>query len=237
LVQSEPQAKELISEYVADIIGEFSILAQCIKVLALYTPWAWTWDADLAARAKDLNRDYAENGESKSGLIADIQAAFPEGIRNTNAVALSELNRGIFRYPIEKRRTKENVEVLYPHLSPPTIISPDISYLFCPIRSRSLAAEPKTKTKTRGQAQPPTNTDEPATAPVNEAIRLVWQFQPKNIDVERNILFHEPHPRGKLPYTVARWCVQGHTSNILVGIETVIIPGVGRVILRYYSCL
>ena len=32
----------------------------------------------------------------------------------------------------------------------------------------------------------------------------VWQFQPTRLDVERNIQFHEPHPRGKLPFTTAR---------------------------------
>lgn len=31
----------------------------------------------------------------------------------------------------------------------------------------------------------------------------VWQFQPTKLDVERSIQFHEPHPRGKLPFTMA----------------------------------
>ena len=32
----------------------------------------------------------------------------------------------------------------------------------------------------------------------------VWQFQPTNLDVERSIQFHEPHRKGKIPFTVAR---------------------------------
>lgn len=32
----------------------------------------------------------------------------------------------------------------------------------------------------------------------------VWQFRPTRLDVERNILFHEPHPQGKLPFKTAR---------------------------------
>ena len=32
----------------------------------------------------------------------------------------------------------------------------------------------------------------------------VWHFQPTNLDVERSIQFHEPHPTGKLPYWRAR---------------------------------
>ncbi len=32
----------------------------------------------------------------------------------------------------------------------------------------------------------------------------VWHFQPSQLDVERSIQFHEPHPVGKIPFTTAR---------------------------------
>ena len=32
----------------------------------------------------------------------------------------------------------------------------------------------------------------------------VWQFTPTRLDVERSIQFHEPHPSGKIPFTIAR---------------------------------
>ncbi|XEV01755.1 hypothetical protein FSHL1_007042 [Fusarium sambucinum] len=32
----------------------------------------------------------------------------------------------------------------------------------------------------------------------------VWQFQPTNLDVERGIHFHEPHPKGKIDFKIAR---------------------------------
>ncbi|KAJ8119200.1 hypothetical protein ONZ43_g3808 [Nemania bipapillata] len=32
----------------------------------------------------------------------------------------------------------------------------------------------------------------------------VWHFQPTTLDVERSIQFHEPHPRSKIPFLVAR---------------------------------
>lgn len=32
----------------------------------------------------------------------------------------------------------------------------------------------------------------------------VWQFTPTTLDVERSILFHEPHPRNKLSFVMAR---------------------------------
>lgn len=32
----------------------------------------------------------------------------------------------------------------------------------------------------------------------------VWQFTPANLDVERSIHFHEPHPSSKIPFRIAR---------------------------------
>ncbi|PKY07165.1 hypothetical protein P168DRAFT_302141 [Aspergillus campestris IBT 28561] len=32
----------------------------------------------------------------------------------------------------------------------------------------------------------------------------IWQFTPRALDTERGIQFHEPHPRGKLPFRMAR---------------------------------
>lgn len=32
----------------------------------------------------------------------------------------------------------------------------------------------------------------------------VWQFRPTQLDVDRSIQFHEPHPHGKIPFQVAR---------------------------------
>lgn len=32
----------------------------------------------------------------------------------------------------------------------------------------------------------------------------VWQFTPSNLDVENKIIFHEPHPHGKIPFRMAR---------------------------------
>lgn len=64
----------------------------------------------------------------------------------------------------------------------------------------------------------PTMTSTPGEVPWNEFLHAMtsvgftvmklygsaWQFQPTKLDVERNIQFHEPHPRGKLPFRVAR---------------------------------
>lgn len=43
----------------------------------------------------------------------------------------------------------------------------------------------------------------------------VWQFSPTNLDINRSIWFHEPHPHGKIPFTVARR--HGRTLNRAYG--------------------
>jgi hypothetical protein len=310
LIQSEPQAKELISEYMAEVIGEFSILAQCVKELELYTPWARTWESDAAGRAEDLKNEFVQYAEPWSGLMTGIQAALSERSRSPKAVTLGESTKGKFTYPIEKRRTKENVEALRkaeanldafwaavdlivaskagditrtavwklvtqrrilqrteewvepaPAQEKGAAPSPvgiqasyhPISVTYSGLSGRSLAAEPKAKTKTRGKTQPSTTingptpanapdtqptfsvdaralkvfctlffnpavTSTPGEVPWNDFLHALasvgfetmklygsaWKFRPRNLDVERNILLHEPHPRGKLSFRVAR---------------------------------
>jgi hypothetical protein len=40
----------------------------------------------------------------------------------------------------------------------------------------------------------------------------IWQFTPTKLDVERSIQFHEPHPRGKIPFRTAR-CIGRRLSR------------------------
>ncbi|KAL2833074.1 hypothetical protein BJY01DRAFT_239633 [Aspergillus pseudoustus] len=134
-----------------------------------------------------------------------------------------------------------------------------ISTTYSGISGRTLAAEPKSKPKTRRRPQQPSSaaetkptlqsgvadtadkqptfpvdaralqvfrtlffnptvTSTPGEIPWNDFLHAlssvgfettklygsVWQFQPTRLDVERNILFHEPHPRDKLAFMVSR---------------------------------
>ncbi|KAB8243617.1 hypothetical protein BDV35DRAFT_407355 [Aspergillus flavus] len=50
----------------------------------------------------------------------------------------------------------------------------------------------------------PATTSTPVSFTAMKLYGSVWQFRPTRLDVERNILFHEPHPQGKLPFKTAR---------------------------------
>lgn len=311
LIQSEPFARELLSSKITATIGDLSILSQCLNQLSLYHPWARSFESDSVDREESFKKDYAERTQSWAKIIA----ATHEKSISSRAVALGQPTGGRFNYPVDKRRTRENVEALrkaeanldafwvsIDHviiakagelrdsavrnlLSQPRIlrrtrewVEPEgppvpaqheeidldpytsyqpISKFYVPPSPKDLDVQKsKTKVKTRGKARPPTPpteaevltqpnpvdpqpsfpvdaralkvfrtvfhnpaaTSTPGEIPWNDFLHAmtsvgftvmklygsVWQFQPTKLDVERNIQFHEPHPRGKLPFTTAR---------------------------------
>ncbi|QKX58716.1 uncharacterized protein TRUGW13939_05843 [Talaromyces rugulosus] len=312
LLQSETRAGELLSSYITTVVGDLSIIAQCLNQLNLYQPWARSWESEFAERDDDLKQEFAKRAEPWARIIAVLSDK-----STLNKVAsLGEPSGGKFSYPVAKRRTKENVEALRkaeghldafwagidqvmfakagdlpgtairnflsqprilqrtlewvePEKATPLVPAQDkagevdlyasyqpISQVYSGISARTLdVAQPKTKAKTRGTARPepvteaemvlqpnpadrqrifpvdaralkvfrviffnPAVTSSPGEVPWNDflhamtsvgftAMKLygsVWQFQPSRMDIERNIQFHEPHPRGKLPFTTAR---------------------------------
>ncbi|KAJ5081186.1 hypothetical protein N7456_013424 [Penicillium angulare] len=314
LIQSEKSAHELISPYIIGIIGDLSILSQCLNQLALYQPWARTLDNTRWKEEHNLKADYVKRTEPWGRIIGAIgdMSSF------SKAASLGVPSSGKFTYPFEKRRTRENVKALrkaennldmfwaaidrimiakagdlsgtavHTLLSLPRTLQrtpewietekpssvnltkgkengTDINAFYKPFSQiyfdvptkQTDITQVKTKVKTRGKAQQqpapvaeaqaleqpnpadsqptfcvdarahkvfrtiffnPSTTSTPGEVPWNEflhamtsvgfaAIKLhgsTWQFEPTKLDVERNIQFHEPHPKGKLAFRVAR---------------------------------
>ena len=103
----EPKTKELISPYIAEIIGDLSIIAQCAHQLDLYHPWANGFTMVMLDRLDDIEAEFAACTRSSDG----IRKALGED-NLAEAVRLGDISGGRFAYPIEKRRTRENVETL-----------------------------------------------------------------------------------------------------------------------------
>ncbi|KAL1873962.1 hypothetical protein Daus18300_003836 [Diaporthe australafricana] len=107
LLESEPRAKSLISPYIANCLGELSIITQCIRQFELYQPWARAFYQLMVQRQEEINKDFGE----RIRVWQKVTKVF-------NSEAMREaFRRGIprggkFAYPIEKRRSKENVESL-----------------------------------------------------------------------------------------------------------------------------
>ncbi|KAJ5614193.1 hypothetical protein N7528_007847 [Penicillium herquei] len=109
LIQSEKQAHELLSPLTSRIIEDLSILLQCFNQLDHYQPWDRALVLTHWEQLDGLKADFLKWAASRDRMIDVILSRMP-GI--DAAVALGEPSRGKFDYPIEKRRTRENVEAL-----------------------------------------------------------------------------------------------------------------------------
>ncbi|KAI0444142.1 hypothetical protein F4803DRAFT_512780 [Xylaria telfairii] len=319
LLKAEPKALELVSPYIAMLIGELSITGECLRQLEIFQPWANGFEEALVDRGEGIKKEFKEHTRVWSKAY--------DTFKEQNSIAIRELgdpSGGKFQYPIGKRQTKANVETLrrseanldafwnsvddmlyqkagglngtaYKQvLSQPRYLQrtpewvepaakkeekpnqkdqqtngsyeylPPSSLLFqgtgsaLSARAEALAlGGGKTKVKRRGIpgaestsendiAPPPPGSlvdiqptfkvdaralkvfriiffDPAANTSAGEvawrdflhamdstgftAQKLygsVWHFQPTRLDVERSIQFHEPHPRGKIPFLVAR---------------------------------
>ncbi|KGO36367.1 hypothetical protein PEX1_018120 [Penicillium expansum] len=313
LLESDTKARDLLSPYVTKVVGDISIISQCLHQLNIYYPWAREFDVEFHQREEKIDQDCMERTRSFAQFLDRLHDT---SLLNRTA-HLGDPSSGKFTYPIEKRRTKESVQALLsaeahldafwaeidrnlitkpghssdtavgnllsqPRISKrtgewiePTKASPvrttnvkskgDVTTYFSQnptpedseIPAKSLdVAESRTKVKTRGIPQitiaiteaedltrpntasreptlfvdtralkvfrtiffNPTVTSTPGEVPWKDflhamvsvgftAMKLygsVWQFQPTRLNAQRSIQFHEPHPRGKLTFRVAR---------------------------------
>ncbi|KAK5674286.1 hypothetical protein LTS10_013024 [Elasticomyces elasticus] len=90
LLQAEPQARELISGYVASIISDLSILTEATRQLCTFRPWARSFD--------DQFENYRAEIEAGHALQTIVRLGNPTDRK--------------FLYPVEKRRTAEVVNTL-----------------------------------------------------------------------------------------------------------------------------
>ncbi|KAF5549809.1 hypothetical protein FMEXI_4060 [Fusarium mexicanum] len=107
LMQADSKADALISAHVAKILGDIAIIAQCLKQLELYQPWAAQFDEAIQSNI-DLYRESWSKIGTDFGQLHDafLRKEFDEAAR------LVEPSGGKFAYPYSKRRTKETVDTL-----------------------------------------------------------------------------------------------------------------------------
>jgi hypothetical protein len=106
-MQVEPKADALVSAHVAKILGDVAIIAQCLKQLELYQPWAAQFDQYIQSNIELYGSIWTElQGNFKQLHEALLRKEFDEAAR------LAEPSGGKFTYPYSKRRTKETADTL-----------------------------------------------------------------------------------------------------------------------------
>ncbi|KAI0204890.1 hypothetical protein F4808DRAFT_448528 [Astrocystis sublimbata] len=317
LLKTEPKARELVSPYMAMLIGELSITGECLRQLEIYQPWANGFEQALVDRGEGIKKEFTQNTK----VWTQVNDTFKE--KNTVIIRqLGDPSGGKFQYPAGKRQNKANIEVLrrseanldafwsavddllyqkagsldgtaykqvlsqprylqrtpewvepatkkdsdnqkpnngsYEYVLPSSWLTQDTgSALSARTEALALGAVGKVKVKRRGvSGAETTSQDDTASPPPGDladpqptfkvdtrALKVfrivffdpaanttagevawrdflhamdstgfaaqklygsVWHFQPTRLDVERSIQFHEPHPRGKIPFLVAR---------------------------------
>lgn len=312
LVQANPGAKELVSARVAGMIGNLSIISQCLSQLDLFQPWARRFREQTVSMRDEITREIPLYTDPCNMILAALDES-----KLSRATKQGDPSDNKFFYPVEKRRTRENTEILrqseqnldnfwatidglmhaqcgnlggtavrqlltQPHilkrtaewfdvpvsgveksvLPRPSGLSIDAIYksVYTPYlpsdKPSQINIPAKTKTKTRGEpsrensfsaAAPivesavpeqvsipvdaralkvfrtlffdPAVTSSPGEVSWNDFLYAmtstgmfaaeklygsVWQFQRIDGDDQSRIQFHEPHPRGKIPFIVAR---------------------------------
>lgn len=109
LLQSEPEAKNMLSAHVASVIGELSIIAQCLRQLELFQPWANGFEYKMVDYEKDIKSDFATQNTKWRALITGLH---DKELVKSPILALGDPTGGRFDYPVGKRRTQQNVETM-----------------------------------------------------------------------------------------------------------------------------
>lgn len=110
LIETEPKVKEQVSAYIANTIGALSIITECMRQLEIYQPWANGFEDQAVDLQDDIDKEWADQVTKR--LQPMLSAVQLHEQRLGQVSKFGDITDGRFTYPIEKRRTKENVEAL-----------------------------------------------------------------------------------------------------------------------------
>ncbi|KAK6063147.1 hypothetical protein SCUP515_12673 [Seiridium cupressi] len=107
LLRAEPKTSEMVSPYIVMLIGELSVVGECLRQLEIYQSWANGFEQELVDRDEGIKREFANRTQSWGRVL--------ETFRDQNLVGVRQLgdpSDGKFHYPVGKRENKANVETL-----------------------------------------------------------------------------------------------------------------------------
>lgn len=107
LLRADPRAREIVSPYVARLIGELSIIAECLQQINNYQPWANGFENAMVDREGDIKKEFAKRTEIEAKIMEVLrdQILVKEGIPKLG-------EPGNFDYPVGKRRNKAVVDAI-----------------------------------------------------------------------------------------------------------------------------
>jgi hypothetical protein len=109
LVDAEPEVSCLVTPYSISAFGDLSLLTQCGQRIRFHQPWVATWPLDSVSDAPSDAEDSGPPPEFSSWANSVCRLDCPSFMAAAKFPASFKRR---LPYPIEKRRTKENVEAL-----------------------------------------------------------------------------------------------------------------------------
>jgi hypothetical protein len=107
LIQTETKAKDLLSSYMMEIVSDLSVFGEATRQLQIYHPWAASFETTLADKEGDIQKSFAHRTTDWALLMSVV-----DGPNQARLIKLGEPNDRKFYYPVDKLRTKENVQSL-----------------------------------------------------------------------------------------------------------------------------
>lgn len=109
LLDKEQTANNMVTEFVSSIIGDLAIICECLRQIDSYQPWALTFEDLMVDYENDIKEQYAKTSQPWASMLA----ALKEPNSSTGRMAhLGKPTDKKFDYPVGKRRTKENTEIM-----------------------------------------------------------------------------------------------------------------------------
>ena len=104
LLRNDATQKSLVSPFVAESISKLAVLAESLRQLNLYQPWSSSMEFDDTASREEFKTFY-NNATSRYSKL-------PEALTDVPLADLGTPSHGWFNYPVDKRRTQENVKAM-----------------------------------------------------------------------------------------------------------------------------
>ncbi|KAI0896191.1 hypothetical protein F4806DRAFT_502516 [Annulohypoxylon nitens] len=103
---ADRKARQMVSSYVAMMIGELSIMGECLRQVETYFPWANSFET-MVDREDGIKKEFAKSTAAEARLLATFKDA-----ALTPIVSFVDPLDKKFEYPVGKKRNKDNIEKL-----------------------------------------------------------------------------------------------------------------------------
>ena len=107
LIDMEQKAKEMVTGYIGNAIGDLAIICECLRQINTYQPWALTFENLMAEKKDGIDKQFATTFRPWACILGALESP-----GETTLGSLGKPSDKKFNYPVAKRRTKEITETM-----------------------------------------------------------------------------------------------------------------------------